>query len=984
MDRYVSSHPSSFGLESIPVRGSAGRHIVERETRGRERPPEPQGAPPRRSQPRDRSRSKKKSKGAKHRERGRQFWRSYRQGEQWRRSWGCGPRQRPPDQGELFADPPPPRPWTEERSSKKASGSRRSWSRGCRSQMEPRRYRTAARDELRSAPRRGAHSAGGGFLLSSALQGCRELLGGQPPRGARLPQVEAEWDPVQGAPEASYWASLRRDQGACVPGRVQSRGSSRGPHPHQDPTEDEARVGGGRVGSELGEGSAHGTRRGRARDVAEEGQGAVPKKKGKEEWSRQEREERQPRQRLRREESQRQERGKEKEEEKEAVQLQPEIRPRQGESRWDAVKEGSTEGVASTFCRDGAGLQGQSPQSCGTPWPPPHEEEERQDVFKQQRNQLREEQQEPEGRGRRGPLFIGIEGADPGRELPGSSHEPRHHPNEGHTAPGDWAPRSSQYPVPGGGGILPTAPSEEGHWPHAERAPDLDSRPRSSIAGPCRQRGGYSHSESKVDRADPAGQPLDSGAAVGGSSAGLCLHNCPPGSPRGTERSLFGGAAEVAVECGGWSPTPERRQGRRQESGEGPRTRFRSRSQRRQEKRRKRRFSQEERQLRSMQESRDAGADAPVRIAMKMVSEEIAKARASALGKHYEGGSNQPKGSYEGGTAMASSSRTLLGAPLLHSVGDASARAQQSLHVAQTSTSEERIRLERADDCGLTGPGLSPTGYAMTSQTSCESAGKKNALSDLSGETSGYFGFCLLQQLLEVLPLRSQPIGRRDPRSFFPLPSSRSSLEYAFPGLDEHEIAWLRCVCLALNSYWGGDLDGGHVASPGQRACLESLVKDVGRLCTLTTPLERISWDELFRVRSVDYQGEEVKVAQWFSWKNIAPALPREVGRVELTEVCELGCKFYVDHFESYLKPPEERVRTKAPRVMVDDAAWPEVCVGLRDSNVCCFLEESEVFHLGDVPLLNGMFGVSKDETSADGHEVFRLIMNLIPLNNIL
>jgi hypothetical protein len=86
VDRYVSSHPSSFGLESIPVRGSAGRHIVERETRGRERPPEPQGAPPRRSQPRDRSRSKKKSKGAKHRERGRQFWRSYRQGEQWRRS----------------------------------------------------------------------------------------------------------------------------------------------------------------------------------------------------------------------------------------------------------------------------------------------------------------------------------------------------------------------------------------------------------------------------------------------------------------------------------------------------------------------------------------------------------------------------------------------------------------------------------------------------------------------------------------------------------------------------------------------------------------------------------------------------------------------------------------------------------------------------------------------------------------------------------
>lgn len=85
VDRYVSSHPSSFGLESIPVRGSAGRHIVDRETRGRERPPEPEGPPPRRGQPRDRSRSRKKSKGAKHRERGKQFWRSVRQRDHWRR-----------------------------------------------------------------------------------------------------------------------------------------------------------------------------------------------------------------------------------------------------------------------------------------------------------------------------------------------------------------------------------------------------------------------------------------------------------------------------------------------------------------------------------------------------------------------------------------------------------------------------------------------------------------------------------------------------------------------------------------------------------------------------------------------------------------------------------------------------------------------------------------------------------------------------------
>ena len=41
-----------------------------------------------------------------------------------------------------------------------------------------------------------------------------------------------------------------------------------------------------------------------------------------------------------------------------------------------------------------------------------------------------------------------------------------------------------------------------------------------------------------------------------------------------------------------------------------------------------------------------------------------------------------------------------------------------------------------------------------------------------------------------------------------------------------------------------------------------------------------------------------------------------------------------------------------------------------------------EVFHVGQYPLLNGLFGVTKDEW-AGGHEVFRLIMNLTPFNGL-
>ena len=68
---------------------------------------------------------------------------------------------------------------------------------------------------------------------------------------------------------------------------------------------------------------------------------------------------------------------------------------------------------------------------------------------------------------------------------------------------------------------------------------------------------------------------------------------------------------------------------------------------------------------------------------------------------------------------------------------------------------------------------------------------------------------------------------------------------------------------------------------------------------------------------------------------------------------------------------------------MVEDGAWGELCSGLVSAGVCCFLEEGQVFDTGSGPLLNGLFGVSKEDWTPDGTEICRLIMNLVPLNNI-
>lgn len=82
VDTFVSKNPERFELGSLPVRGSAGRHFRDAEERveERHRPTEPAHPPSRRhggcwgEQPEARSqRPEKKSKGAKHRKRGRDW-----------------------------------------------------------------------------------------------------------------------------------------------------------------------------------------------------------------------------------------------------------------------------------------------------------------------------------------------------------------------------------------------------------------------------------------------------------------------------------------------------------------------------------------------------------------------------------------------------------------------------------------------------------------------------------------------------------------------------------------------------------------------------------------------------------------------------------------------------------------------------------------------------------------------------------------------
>ena len=261
---------------------------------------------------------------------------------------------------------------------------------------------------------------------------------------------------------------------------------------------------------------------------------------------------------------------------------------------------------------------------------------------------------------------------------------------------------------------------------------------------------------------------------------------------------------------------------------------------------------------------------------------------------------------------------------------------------------------------------------------------KIDALEPLVGKRLVECGNFLLQHFLEVLSLRSQPTGSPGKVSLLPLPTSRDVLMQIFTDFTGDELTWLVLLGISyLNSLWGEDIFNDGAPNRVQLECLERLGAAVRRFCALDAVIPSVDWSNYLSIRTIDYKGDEVRVASRFCWSNISPALPKEIGRVPLSEICSQGCRDYVLKFDDFLKPRSEWVLGRAPRVMVDDCHWGEVCRGLVEAGVCVFLDESEIFRVGDELLLNGMFGVTKEEFTSSGVEIFRLIMNLIPLNKL-
>ena len=158
-------------------------------------------------------------------------------------------------------------------------------------------------------------------------------------------------------------------------------------------------------------------------------------------------------------------------------------------------------------------------------------------------------------------------------------------------------------------------------------------------------------------------------------------------------------------------------------------------------------------------------------------------------------------------------------------------------------------------------------------------------------------------EILEKCDLKHCKVQRSG--GVFPLPETLFGLTHCLPQeMFPREPFCLLAIYRALNSYHGVAWNDLTVITAAKKSSVEALASFAVDAIQWDEKIDDVCWGDLLSTRSVDYKGDEVRVSMQFRWENIKNALPDEVGRVALEEVCELGTRDFVVNFEDYLLPP--------------------------------------------------------------------------------
>ena len=226
---------------------------------------------------------------------------------------------------------------------------------------------------------------------------------------------------------------------------------------------------------------------------------------------------------------------------------------------------------------------------------------------------------------------------------------------------------------------------------------------------------------------------------------------------------------------------------------------------------------------------------------------------------------------------------------------------------------------------------------------------------------------------------------KRNREDIFPLPLPGPKSLPECSERDDPEASWMLVLVASLNYMHGGQ-DSSFSAWPGtplQQQIISYLRSRVRLFMENEFTIEAVDWEEFFKVTSVSYSGEEVKVARWTNWEHIKPALPYgHIASIPALDLAEDGVRDLLLHPTKYLKKGFEDRPVRPSRVMVRDEDWGPLARGLVQYDLCAILPRSALQTAGGEPIHNGLFGVEKGD-EMDGVAIHRLIMNLIPLNSV-
>ena len=245
--------------------------------------------------------------------------------------------------------------------------------------------------------------------------------------------------------------------------------------------------------------------------------------------------------------------------------------------------------------------------------------------------------------------------------------------------------------------------------------------------------------------------------------------------------------------------------------------------------------------------------------------------------------------------------------------------------------------------------------------------------------------FGLGPHMLRLLPSVQGSVGKAmqdtSTEDIFPLPSPLGIQPFGCEVLETwaegvvRSLNWLSCRSFCL---------GKGPPSKNQGLLLREVLGNLKHLQSWKgVDLSNFHPQDMFNQKLVNAYGVEIHVAHSVRWENISHSLPKEgvAGILPARDVCIGGFNDFINNPEQWLKPPRFRSWVKPPKVMVSDGEWPRVVEGLLGRGLCGIMPLSDVLHVDGAPILGGMFGVPKNETTAEGIEILRLIMDFRPCN---